>query len=158
MQWTLLEMFLNELMRNLLSLDPGKESESVTSNIDVRDKIQIVLALAVLKKIDDKWFDELKAILDLVDNDLRSARNRYVHDLWSPDGATNKLKKLEFRTALKRPQSRKPLELTTLHETNVEPAEIWATADAITNAAAKIALLTQQHQLVTRRALTKKSP
>ncbi len=149
---------IDQLLLTLVPLEHGKVGESLTSNVDMKNKIKIALAIGFLKKPDDQWFDELKAVLDLADNELRAKRNRFAHDLFMFDRTSDAVKKLHFHTVLKKPQARKPLELTTLHETKVLPEEIWATADAIENAAGKIAILNSQHQMLTRRALRQKSP
>lgn len=156
MQWTFLEVMIDQLLLALVPIASGAVGNSVTSNIDIRDKMQIALAVGLIKKPDDKWFHELKTVLDEADNDLRNKRNRYAHDFWVLDEEFQ-VKKIQFKTTLKQTQAKKPLELTTLHETEVTAAEIWAAADAISVAAGAIALLTQQFGMLTRRTLRQKS-
>lgn len=156
MSWSLMEAMLGELVRVLLNLELGQESESVSGNIDCRDQVQIALAVGFLKKIDDKWFEELKIVLDLIDNDLRNKRNRYVHDLWTFDVTTYVVQKVQWKTVIKRPQARKALELTTLHKTDVSVDDVWSASNAISDAAGRLALLAQQHGMVTRRLASRK--
>jgi hypothetical protein len=156
MRWTFLEVMVDQLVVALLALDDEDIGRCVTSNIDLRDKFQIALSVGYIKRIDDQWFEELKTVINTADNELREKRNRYAHDLWTFD-KSNAMKKIYFRTKMQKSQSRKPIELSTLQETEVLPEEIWATADAIGETAGEIALLWSQHTGVTRRrALQKK--
>jgi hypothetical protein len=154
MRWTFLEVMLDQLILALLSIDSDDTGVSLTSNIDFREKIQIALAVGLKKKLDEVWYDKLKELLDQIDNDLRLQRNRYVHDLWTLSGT--QIKKLQFKTSIKRPQARMPLELKTQHETIVSPEEIWSLAEKINLAAGHVALSAQAYQIYTRRASRKK--
>jgi hypothetical protein len=129
----------------------------MTANIDFREKIQIALSLGMLKKIDDKWFEELRSVLLDADNSLRCKRNRYAHDLYVFDTDAAQMKKIQFRTNIKHPQSHRPLELTTREETHITPDEIWQAAEDITIAAGKIALFAAQHSMMMQRR-QKESP
>jgi hypothetical protein len=157
MQWSFLEVMIDQLLLTLLPIERGKIGEVVTSNVDIRGKIRIATAVGFEKRPDDKWFSDLQEALDSADNELRSKRNRYAHDLWTLDRTSAAVKKLRFHAVLKKRHSHKPLELTTLHETEVKPQEIWDTADRITEAAATIALLEQQYRILLGRALPRKS-
>jgi hypothetical protein len=143
MRWAFLEAMLDELVLSLLSVDTG-DIGALTSNMEFHEKIKVVLALGFKKRLDDDWFKQLKTLLDHIENVIGPQRNRYVHDLWTSDGV--RVKKLEFRTAIKKPQSRKPLELKTKHETSVKPEEIWAAAEAIESAAGHVASFARMYQ------------
>ena len=156
MRWTFLEVMVNHLLVVLLDIGDDEIGRCVTSNIDLRDKFQIALSVGYIKRIDDQWFEELKVVINIADNELREKRNRYAHDFWTFD-KSNAMKKIHFRTKMQKSQSRKPIELSTLQETEVLPEDIWSTADAISDASGKIALLWSQHRSLTRRrALRKK--
>jgi hypothetical protein len=154
MRWTFLEVMLDQLILALLSVNHDDIGVSLTSNIEFREKIQIALTVGLKKKYDDAWYENLKELLDKIENDLRVQRNRYVHDLWTLSGT--QIKKLQFKTSIKRPQARMPLELKTQHETIVSPEEIWSVAEKINIAAGHVALSTQAYQIYTRRASHKK--
>lgn len=136
MQWTALEVEINGLLLALIPMEQGHAGQSLMAQIDMREKVQIAKTLGFIKKPDDKWFKELQELLNYIDNELRIKRNRYVHDLWFFE--EEKMKKMQFVNAIKRPQSWKPLELLTHSETEVQPSEIWKTADQILDATLKL--------------------
>jgi hypothetical protein len=145
---------LDDLVLTLLSIEAGDVAVSLTSNMEFRDKIQVALAVGLKNRLDDEWYEVMSALLIDIDNRLRLQRNRFVHDFWTMDGV--QVKKLQFKVTLKRPQSRKPLELTTRHETHVTPQEIWDVAEAVNLAAGHVALSAQAFRIYTRRALQRK--
>lgn len=144
--WTYLEVGLNEMIYALLGLERSDHDVrfAITSNIDVREKMQIILAVGLKKRPFDQWYDSLKAILDKVDNELRVQRNRFMHDLWfGEDDRT--VRKTHYRTSVKRPQARQYFELTTYQESMPSPNEVWdlscrvqATAHALCRLAADL--------------------
>lgn len=69
------------------------------------------MGLGYLSKVSDEWFDILKWCLNTIENDLRTRRNRFVHDLWhvSPDG----IKRIQRRTGFRKSQAFQPTEYYT---------------------------------------------
>lgn len=53
------------------------------------------------------FYARLEALLNRLDNELRTERNRYVHDLWMANEAGPGFVRLQQRTIVSRPQSRK---------------------------------------------------
>jgi hypothetical protein len=102
--WGHLEAQVNLLLGMLLDLNEQKLTETVTHNLDMRDKLQIVLGLEYLKVQNDAWFTILKWAIERIDNDLRPRRNRMVHDIWTTSAAGD-VKKVETRTGLRKPQA-----------------------------------------------------
>jgi hypothetical protein len=77
-----LEESLSEFIELLTPLEPGDISRSITSEMDIRSKIQTIRALAYIRKPSEEWFSNMMLLMDYIDNDLRPRRNRYIHDGW----------------------------------------------------------------------------
>jgi hypothetical protein len=117
--WGQLELHLDMLLKDLLFAEPPGDPASgakwtaakcVTTNADMRDKIQIAIALGYLRRPNEEWFDKLKQCLDLIDNDLRNERNRMLHDVWLlhmvvPHGAEDVLRKRIQGSKVRKPQA-----------------------------------------------------
>lgn len=84
MEWGRLERALDEIIELLVPLDAAQIqiNQSLTGNIDVRGKIQIVRALAFLKHKDKEWLETILDLMDKIDNDLRVKRNAVIHAGW----------------------------------------------------------------------------
>jgi len=54
------------------------------SCIDVKDRILATKIGAINRCPAGVFLEKICACLDYIDNDLRSARNRFVHDIWAP--------------------------------------------------------------------------
>lgn len=122
--WTSLENDINTLVATLMSLPVGDERNAVIANVDLRQKIQIALALGYLKRPSDVWFNHLKSALDKIDNDLRPSRNRYIHDHWMWDQANVRMMKRTLKTTLKKPQAFQPFEFSSAKDIPVDAKEI----------------------------------
>jgi hypothetical protein len=81
-EWGRLEQSLSQFIELLAPLEKGNVALSITAPIDIRDKIQIIKALAYLRKPYDEWYDKMAIMLDYIDNNLRPRRNRVIHDGW----------------------------------------------------------------------------
>jgi hypothetical protein len=104
-QWGRLERDLSEFIELLTPLDLSQTqiNEAITGNIDVRGKIQIIKALAFLRKDDDEWFNIMLNIMNKIDNDIRVRRNSYIHAGWyTPKG---RMHRYTYKTKLFKPQS-----------------------------------------------------
>ena len=83
--WSTLESVVNEFLGLLIPLEPGDTERIVTSNIDFRAKLEMLVHLGFMEKYKDLWFLELQTLINKIDNELRPERNRYVHDTWRLD-------------------------------------------------------------------------
>jgi hypothetical protein len=121
-QWSRMEDALDFAIAQFANLDEGTITHAITSNLDIRNKIQSVKALAFARKPNPEWFRQLTEQLDYIDNTLRPERNKYVHSFWRfPRG---KLTRVSRRIRFKKAQAFKELTLATeehaptvLHET-----------------------------------------
>ena len=97
----------------------------------------MAIAIGYLRRPDDLWFEKLKECLDRIDNQLRSDRNRIVHDVWMvsqsvPDGEQAIIRK-RFQAKLKKPQAfQNTLEITEINAVTAD--EIWKLRDDIRDA------------------------
>ncbi|MHB8266974.1 hypothetical protein [Bradyrhizobium sp.] len=102
-QWSRVEDIVDSFIEIIASLEEGNISRSITSNIDIRNKIQTLKALAFQKKVSDSWFKDLNTLLDHIDNEIRPERNKYVHSHWFvPQG---RLVRVSRRIKFKKPQA-----------------------------------------------------
>lgn len=106
--WSALELGLDKLIRGIMAFPNEDAADTLLLNIDARDKIRITAGLGFLRKPSDEWFEILKWCLDQIDNDLRTRRNHFVHDIWhvSPQG----IKQIGRKTGFRKPQSHKQME------------------------------------------------
>ncbi|MDE2229978.1 MAG: hypothetical protein KGL11_13195 [Alphaproteobacteria bacterium] len=81
LQWSMLESSVDWLFETLSTVKKVKKFQTISHNIDFREKLQIILGLAHLRRR-KKLFQVTKWCIDQIDNDLRVRRNRFVHDLW----------------------------------------------------------------------------
>jgi len=138
MRLAYIELIVSDMLTVMIPVPEPDISRVLAAEIDLEAKVNVLKAVAFLRKPSDEWFGRLETVLNSVNNTLRPARNRYAHDLWAIYEEKDEVLKLRFKTALKQPQSRKPRELTTLEETKTEPREIWATADSIDRSASEL--------------------
>ena len=138
--WSILETEIDELTSILCGIQPNTdESRSITGNVDIRDKINICLALGFIRKPDDEWFCDLQFTLQtFVDNDLRNRRNRFIHDRWIA-GHSSVIKRQEA-AKIRKPQANQ-LVLETFKETDVSADEIWKLVEDIQTATGALDLL-----------------
>jgi hypothetical protein len=111
-QWANLELEVDAWLANFIPLGHTPINDIVTSEIDFRAKLAIVKNLAYSKSLNPKWFDEVKALLDLIDNQLRCERNRMIHDLWLSHGHENRPARMTRSTKLSKQPGSGDLKLT----------------------------------------------
>lgn len=119
--WGRLEQGLGDFIELLAPLEIGDVSRSVTSQMDIRSKIQAIRGLVFLRKPSEEWLNKMVILLDYIDNDLRPRRNRYIHDAWYFPGY--KIVRRSQHVKLLRPEAFK-LELSTEVDTNVTVREV----------------------------------
>jgi len=134
--WGHLEASLNLLLSMLLDLNDAKLNETVNHNVDMRNKLQIVLGLGYLKVKNDTWFTILKWVIETIDNDLRPRRNRFIHDTWTKTD-TGAVKRIEAKTGLRKPQAFK-LEYFTKIEVGVTVDEVNLLSQEISDMSVRI--------------------
>jgi hypothetical protein len=146
--WAVLEVEVDKLLTMLAPLEFGEVSESILGNSNIRDKIKMLKALAFARKPEgaDDWYEDIEKIINLIDGDLRSTRNRYAHDLWV-QGVTPDLKVKNFyvvrRTRGPRvvnEQSRKR-RLAVFKDVPITADEIWQFAETIRNVGVRLSVL-----------------
>ena len=143
--WSQLEARLDSFLAYLIGLEIGKISESITANADMREKVQMIIALAFIQKRNVAWFERVKTLMDSIDNILRVERNRYIHDAWVIQAA--KTIRRTRGTKIKRPQAFK-IELVTKEDVEIKPGQIWQLVVGIEAAVAAIARLTLERAMV----------
>lgn len=113
--WSRIEYLVHDLCLHLahcLSLD-FERSETIVplhialSNMELRQRIATAKAFASQAPTAEKTFyDRFERVLNRVDNELRTERNRYVHDYWDIGDDQTTIERFQQRTIVTRPQSR----------------------------------------------------
>jgi hypothetical protein len=138
MSWSLLESVIDDFLADIIPLenDPRQDVAGVFhANIDFREKIKILVSVAFIRKYNDQWFRELQEWIDEIDNDLRTERNRYVHDSWTlePDNEYMSLSRTQKVSKLIKPQAYQ-LELITQIQTPVSLEDLEGLGKRISDA------------------------
>jgi hypothetical protein len=112
-EWARIEHSLDELIEILIPLDKDNSvlNDAITGNIDIRNKAQIIKAVAFLKQKDKGWYVIITKLINKIDNDLRPRRNGFIHARWVK--SKNAKAKITKRTKFLKPQS-----FTTVLETS----------------------------------------
>lgn len=103
--WATIENQIDGLLSELTSSLKDDVAVIILANMDFRSKISSVMTLGFNRKPDEKWFSDLKSVLDTIDNEIRTERNRYVHDYWVAIG--DDIYKFQRQAKVYREQSRK---------------------------------------------------
>jgi hypothetical protein len=109
--WSTLEETVHDFILHLAAcLTPDFDKpevrmvlHSALSNMDFRQLIATSKALAS-QALERPLYLRCETILNKIDNELRTERNRYVHDSWMAEGA--KIERSKQGTVVSRPQSR----------------------------------------------------
>lgn len=142
-EWAWLEHAVSGLIFDLAAIsskafyedhDIGAFYTAVASNIDLRAASAIARGLAFASKDETNQFDDIEAALNLINNELRNLRNRYVHDQWMV-AAHDRIVKFQKGTKLPREagSGERTLSLTT-HEHFSSVTEIEAVVTRVHNA------------------------
>jgi hypothetical protein len=102
--WMWIEDLIDDLVSALLGIDDSDVRNTILGNADLRGKIQMVKALAIIQGQHPSWIGPIIKTLDYIDNDLRVRRNAHVHARWY--GRGNRLGRRRKKTIMKRPQAR----------------------------------------------------
>ena len=134
--WSTLEHLVHDICLHLASCLSVDFEKSVThaplhialTNMDIRARIATAKAFASqAPTANATFYNRVEKLLNCLDNDLRSERNRYVHDLWMVGDDNRTVERFWQKTVVSRPQARK-LELqigTTKPFESVEEVEAF---------------------------------
>jgi hypothetical protein len=74
--WGWLEDAIDSLVTQLAPLEEGHAVNAITGSSDLRQKIQMVKALAFIRKGESEgWYEAVISKLNAIDNDIRGRRN-----------------------------------------------------------------------------------
>jgi hypothetical protein len=141
--WAWVENAIELFLSDLAFGRDKKAAKIVLAHLDMREKGQILKMAAFEKKPTDRWYEEVRSILDAIDNDLRTKRNRLTHDLWWLSGET--VQKRWKRAKVKRPQARHVYVVSTHEDAPVEASEIWELADLIVHVMIELGVLHHEY-------------
>ena len=113
--WSTIEHLVHDICLHLAECLSTDFSQSVTrlpihialSNMDFRERIATAKAFASqAPTAAADFYSRLESLLNRLDNELRSERNRYIHDLWMANEQGSGFVRFQQRTIVTRPQSR----------------------------------------------------
>lgn len=122
-EWSYLEGATDYLIGRLIPINSGQPLDVLTTNIDFRSKLQIVKGLGISHSLG--WQGDLLKLVDYVDNTLRPARNRYVHDAWVTRAEGPPLR-LEAAMRIRKAQAHSPLVVETINLKPTDIEEMWS--------------------------------
>ncbi|WP_375421816.1 hypothetical protein [uncultured Sphingomonas sp.] len=111
---------------------------TVLSHMDARQRIAVAKALAA-QSIDPDMYAPIERLLNTVDNELRSERNRFVHDQWELEEEV--IVRRRHGAHVVRPQSRQLTVEQTKDRRYVDLAEVGAFAGRVADALAELIAL-----------------
>ena len=126
MQWSWLEFVTMGLITHLAGLKLGApEAHCITSNVEFRSKTKMLRALGALHRPSEAWFERLETLLNKIESELSSRRNRVVHDVWlPPHGNIEHATRTHSRTRIAKEQSHTPKNLTLQEVVTVDEAAV----------------------------------
>lgn len=80
--WSGLELDIAHCLIAVAYLDEPTNKNVLIGALDMRAKSSALLAIGYKRKPTDDWFERLATTINAIDNDLRLARNRMIHDYW----------------------------------------------------------------------------
>lgn len=80
--WSELEMDVSLFLMDLLNIEDVTSKNAVLGALDFRTKLELLLPMAFKRKPSDAWYVEVEKVVNHIANDLRSERNRIIHDSW----------------------------------------------------------------------------
>jgi len=143
--WAHLEHHIDACLAMLTPLESGAVHTVVTTGIPFRSKLAILKSLAHIRQLNADWFEAVKTTVDLIDNELRAARNRVVHDLWLTKAFPDTPGRMTKSTKLARPSKSETYKLETNPVAPVAAAEIEMLAVDIVKAATILSSLCGQY-------------
>ena len=92
-EWAHLEQWVDLLFLAVAGWDYRLPVTSDMSKcLDFRDKLRATKVGAIIRTPPGDLLESVVSTLDYIDNELRATRNRYVHDIWSPDSASSAIR------------------------------------------------------------------
>jgi hypothetical protein len=134
-----LDSTIVEFVGKILQLT-GEDPACIGNPIDLSKKTQIVRALAFQHKPSEQWYNDVELVIWLIEDQLIPKRNRFVHDKWLAAPISGVMRKW-YRTKIARPQSHKPLALTTYEYVSQTADDIWDVVDDIMVVSGSVQLL-----------------
>jgi hypothetical protein len=135
--WAWLEDAVDELVTTLGPLERGQPAEAIMGNTDIRQKVQMVKALAFLRQGDHAdWYTSVIETLNTIDNDLRGRRNQFVHAGWyTPKGKLTRQKK---SVKLSKSQAFQSLTLSTNSRVEIKIDDVRSFRKGVLHAVKKV--------------------
>jgi hypothetical protein len=139
--WAAMEGRLDQLLAALIPIpiQSGNVNHIVAANIDFREKLAMIKALAMERKGDSPWSRDIVDLMNKIGGTLRLKRNRLIHDSWhySAEAIVRRTR----RTGIKKAPSSGKRELVIFTDAPMPAKEIWQFAGAVRSAELAMAIL-----------------
>jgi hypothetical protein len=142
MRWAMLEQRLHHCLDDLKAFPDEKTGECLTSNTDLRTRIDMLRGVAFLRKPSDKWYEEFSALLNRIDSEMRCKRNRYIHDMWLHANVPSPVKRKRGVKVAKAPATG-VRSLTTYTDDPVSHDDIWNFVYQVERVSTRLALFSE---------------
>lgn len=112
--WAEIEFYMAELLHDLYIYHHASPITETGSNalgvilrtMEIRQTADAVRALALAVREDPDFFEHAKSLMDEISGELRTTRNRLVHDDWVHNDQGG-IVQTQYVSSVKRPQARK---------------------------------------------------
>lgn len=104
--WSELEMEVSLALDQLSAVQDRVVRNVFVGAIDFRAKLHALLPIAFDKRINDLWYENIEALVNHIDNDLRPERNRIIHDSWIEMPGRDEPHRMRIFGKVVKPQSR----------------------------------------------------
>jgi hypothetical protein len=139
MQWGTLEGELSWLLMQLIGKPPFPQ-HVIMGHLGLREKVQMMKSVGFHVQPSARWFSRLEKLINIINNRLRSERNRMIHDVWVFHHKPNMpMIRLGTRSKLKRPQARQ--RVVEVDVIPISAEEIWLLVTEINKTIASVRTL-----------------
>lgn len=101
MRWSELEASVDTMIAKLIPL-PDDMRHAALGHIGFRERVFTLKTVGFIRKPDADWFNELEAVLNCIDNEIRNERNRFTHDIWLPSNEPHAMDKVNRAPKIKK--------------------------------------------------------
>lgn len=104
--WSELEMGVTLALDQLMHGSERVVTNVVLGTMDMRSKLEALLPLAFNRRVNDHWYERVETVVNLINGDLRTERNRIIHDSWIEMPGKDEPHRMHLRGKVVKVQSR----------------------------------------------------
>jgi hypothetical protein len=121
-EWAFLEQWIRRLFLFIGEWDYRlAATQDMVNRLDIRDLLAAIKIGAIIRCGNGPFLEALIASIDYLDNDLRGARNRFVHDCWAPSSSRMRVMRIDTSPkAIKVPSGGRSIESISISEVDID--------------------------------------